>query len=386
MNMPSEKVSEGKLADAAAEAKRVRQEVKAAAAAIYDLQQQYLVASKDMNHVEDSIELALTLVEMRKHVRTCMPLLRALYNTQLGFKCDRPNDKNRTPYDDHELGEAAIVALLRGVRWTGNMFNIIAGGCYITKEGFQYKLGTLDGLENFRYGFGVPMLKAGGALVKTFATWTFKGKPDKVETEFAVRVNSGSGEDMALGKAKRKLYAYVWDMLTGFALPDGDVDDAAALTASRTDAVAERLGIEAPKERPVDVAADIAAATKDKEPVPAAGFKPIPEAEAKRETAPLTADIEERCATCGAVECICEEAGPVKPIPPDPQFTLPPPNGDTLLKFLHDMTNLGANPWDWLKIHNINDVPELAAVKNKRRSDLATAAAARVQDLSQKKR
>ena len=169
----------------------------------------------------------------------------ALQNTALGFRTDKPGG-----YDEATVREALIEATLRGVYPVGNEFNIIAGRCYVTKEGFTRLLREYPGLSNLRLDLGIPQLRDGGAIVRCKATWTLDGQPDELECEIPIRVNQGMGADAILGKAERKLRARVWNRLTGsvMATPDADPDDApmlpgAAAPAKGIAAVKDRLGI-----------------------------------------------------------------------------------------------------------------------------------------------
>lgn len=143
--------------------------------------------------------------------------IESLAGTKLGFKTDKK-------YSRQEIREAVIEALCRGAFWVGNEFNIIAGSCYLTKEYFERKLRELDGLTELRIVEGVPhMLGDKGALVEMHATWKWQGQPDEMhcvkdgnsDTRIVVKVNSGMGADAILGKAKRKLYARIWNRVTG---------------------------------------------------------------------------------------------------------------------------------------------------------------------------
>ncbi len=62
-----------------------------------------------------------------------------LSNSPLGFRTDRGpgSASTKEAYSDAQIKDALIQAMLRGVRPIGNEFNIIAGQCYITKEGFR---------------------------------------------------------------------------------------------------------------------------------------------------------------------------------------------------------------------------------------------------------
>ena len=69
-----------------------------------------------------------------------------LVNTKAGFLTDRkPTRKNPNPvpYTLDVVRSCVIEALTKGVLATGNHFNIIAGSCYITREGYAYLLKKL---------------------------------------------------------------------------------------------------------------------------------------------------------------------------------------------------------------------------------------------------
>jgi len=123
--------------------------------------------------------------------------------------------------------ECLIEATIRGVRPVNNEFNIIAGRCYLTKNGVAHLLREFPGLTDLRPRFGVPkMVGEKGALVAASAAWKLNGKPDSIEErEYPIRVNAGMGADAVLGKATRKLYAAIYAQLTGSEQMEGEVDD-----------------------------------------------------------------------------------------------------------------------------------------------------------------
>ena len=79
-------------------------------------------------------------------------------NTETGFLTDRGHAraKDKTPYDDDTLCNAAVEALLHGVNWDGNEFNIIAGRCYLTQNGYRRKVKETPGLADLRLSWGAP--------------------------------------------------------------------------------------------------------------------------------------------------------------------------------------------------------------------------------------
>lgn len=163
-----------------------------------------------------------------------MTVLRSLMNTQIGFKTDMPSKKDpqSRPYGDDVLRDCAIEAMLKGVLWIGNQFNILAGRCYLTQEGYTYKLENMDGLSSFAFHPGVPRaIKDAGAVVRCNVSWTYKGvkgqlidETGKPGVDFAIKTDSTV--DQILGKAKRKAYKLAHDTLVGVKNPHDDDDDA----------------------------------------------------------------------------------------------------------------------------------------------------------------
>lgn len=188
--------------------------------------------------VAGKFERALSMSALIKHIRAeltdavmaenIMPLM----NTRLGFRTDRdPNQIDKktgrpyVPYPIDVARECLIVAVLLGVCPIGNEFNIIAGNCYITKEGFSRLLKELPGLTDLKPCLGVPRNASGGAIVDASATWKVDGKSDSIERQIPVKVNDFMGIDGVLGKATRKLYCAIYNQITGSELSDGDVGD-----------------------------------------------------------------------------------------------------------------------------------------------------------------
>ena len=172
------------------------------------------------NPFENAIVVANAMVEIRQSLTPeLMAPIMALQNTKIGFKCD----KN---YDAETVKNALIEATLRGVRPVGNEFNIIAGQCYITKEGFGRLLREIPGLK-FSITPDVPKMKSEREAEATVTIeWRYNGESEKRQMTFAIRVNSGMGADAIIGKATRKARAWLYNYLTDMELGDGDADDA----------------------------------------------------------------------------------------------------------------------------------------------------------------
>lgn len=176
--------------------------------------------------MENSLQVATAMNDLTNAITPEMMVqFMQLQNTALGFKTDRDVKSGKSPYAEAVVKECVIEATLRGVQVVGNQFNILAGRCYITKEGFEYKLKKLDGLAAFKPNIGIPRMVNGGAVVTCTGTWLFKNKPDSLSCDIAIRVNEGMGSDAVVGKAQRKFYKRVFEQITGTSIPDGEVGD-----------------------------------------------------------------------------------------------------------------------------------------------------------------
>lgn len=153
-----------------------------------------------------------------------MKPIMALQGNRLGFKTDRDNEP--TNYPEAVVKHCLIEAVLTGVEPFGNQFNIIAGNCYITKEGFGHLLANMKGLD-YEIIPGLPRIngeKTGAAIVMKI-TWTINGKTETRDLELAIRMNQRMGVDAIIGKATRKARKWLHDRLTGVEIADGDVTD-----------------------------------------------------------------------------------------------------------------------------------------------------------------
>lgn len=159
---------------------------------------------------------------------------RQLMNTPLGFRTDRQNGKGE-PYADAVIKDCLIQALLRGLRPTGNEFNIIAGNMYITKEGYRRLLKELDGLTNLQIDIGTPKTHGEGAIVPCKATWLMHGQPQEMDCtgDFAIAVK-GTGADLIHGKAESKMLRRVFMRIVGSDLATPDEDESLTVEAVKS--------------------------------------------------------------------------------------------------------------------------------------------------------
>jgi len=169
-----------------------------------------------------------------------------LQGTPLGFVTDRdnPKDGGRKGYDWETVRDCMIEGMIKGLRPVNNEINIIAGRAYAAKNGVSRLVSALEGVTDLRVKFAVPSRKDDEARVQVIATWNYEGTPMKLSHVFekngddtfdgriSVRVNKGMGNDAILGKAKRKLFYEIHEMINGtkftgggFAVDQGESDE-----------------------------------------------------------------------------------------------------------------------------------------------------------------
>ena len=185
-----------------------------------------IVALREQPPLMQAISLALGMSKMRNLLTddVCTKFFMPLQGSPLGFVTDKDTSGG---YRVDVVREVVTEALLRGFRPIGNEFNIIAGRFYGAKNGFERIVHEYPGVTDVQIDLGVPQLQGDkGALVPCFARWFFRGeqqeircstpeKPGDIDTRIPVKVNGGMGSDAILGKATRKLYARIYQRLTG---------------------------------------------------------------------------------------------------------------------------------------------------------------------------
>lgn len=181
-----------------------------------------------------AVTLARGIQEMRELVAMVWPSVRHLMGNKLGFKTDR--DRESSPYPDSVIVDCLTEALLRDVRWVGNELNIISGGLYVTREGYERKVTEIPALTNLKLYPGIPGPHAGGAIVPFVATWNVDGVQRRMERQIPVKLNKGMGDDGALGKAERKMLASIFKRETGS--PQEEEDVTAELPPAASKAIA----------------------------------------------------------------------------------------------------------------------------------------------------
>ncbi len=157
-----------------------------------------------------------------------MKRIMKLQGSRLGFQTDKDDDGG---YPETVVRECLIEGLLRGTFPFRNEFNIIAGACYITQEGYRRLVSEIPGLTDLEEASGVPGPHNGQTCVRYAVRWRYNGVPGqltdgdgKAGRVFPVRVNKSMGVDAVIGKARRKALKAVYEQVLGseHSLPDGD--------------------------------------------------------------------------------------------------------------------------------------------------------------------
>jgi len=152
-----------------------------------------------------------------------MKPIMAMMGYKLGFKTDRDNKPANDRYSEEVVKRCLIEAVMMGVQPYGNQFNIIAGNCYITKEGFGYALNTWPGLT---YTI-IPEVKQVSAdkssvLISCKIEWTLNGVTKEKDVPFALKMDTYTTLDAAIGKSTRKARAWLHNVVSGMELPSAD--------------------------------------------------------------------------------------------------------------------------------------------------------------------
>lgn len=178
----------------------------------------------------EGFERAYLIAEATSKLKTALtpeymrPIME-LQGNRLGFKTDKDSEGG---YGESVVKNCLIEAVLTGVQPFGNQFNIIAGNCYITKEGFGYLLVNFPGLE-YEIIPSLPRISTTNerqsAAVVMKITWIIGGKTNTREIDFAIRMNKMMGTDAVIGKATRKARAWLFWTISGIEVGEGDATE-----------------------------------------------------------------------------------------------------------------------------------------------------------------
>jgi len=271
-----------------------------------------------------------------------------LKDKSFGFRTDEDARvaKGKSPYNVHQIRNVMIDAIMRGLRPTNNELNVIAGNCYMAKNGAKRLVREFPGLTDLVLHPGTPKMMQGGAVVEMTADFKLNGKPMRLERKgaeaFAIRLIGDQGADAALGKADRKMHAYILETLTGTEHSSADMDEIdgeakvvlpapgeaanghtkelppAPQTVSRTEQLKDAMRTQETKrgsanptnQKPAATAAPAQTKEKPKEqPKPAPAPEPAPAADKPNdfEPAPPPANDEELMKKAKATLALCRE-------------------------------------------------------------------------------
>lgn len=183
--------------------------------------------------IVSSLQVAETIADLRTLFDT--PAIKSrivsLQDTPLGFRTDsdpkvwnKKKNAYNEPYKWEVVRDCVIEATLRGLQLVGNHFNIMAGRCYVTKEGFEFLIKRVPGLTRFAPTLGIPQTKTNGCIIECTAKWSLNGVDDSCSASIPVKMDDYSGVDQLLGKATRKFLKRCYEQMTGVSVPEGEDD------------------------------------------------------------------------------------------------------------------------------------------------------------------
>lgn len=165
-----------------------------------------------------------------------------LVDTKAGFLTDRrPTRKNPTPqpYTLNEVRSCVIEALTKGVLATGNHFNIIAGSCYITREGYAYLLKKLG--CKFIIEVGEPVTAANSQKYAVKINAEYRGERIGYTANFTLSKGAYTTDEQNAGKAWARAVKSLYTYVTGIDMGDAsELDEKPAVV----DTVAEDVTVQ----------------------------------------------------------------------------------------------------------------------------------------------
>ena len=198
--------------------------------------------AKGQSSLVKAVATSKVIQVLDKAITPLMPHVMGLMNQPSGFLTDRPNFKDKSLYKESEVRPIVIQALMKGLDWHGNKFNIISKRLYITREGYYDLCLSLEGLSSPRaYALGVTIHREEDwAEVIMKAEYFFRGRPVGWERPYRVKCNKGMDADGVIGKGKRRVFRDIYEEVSG--MSDGDdLDDYQGDPAARRLTNAERL-------------------------------------------------------------------------------------------------------------------------------------------------
>jgi hypothetical protein len=180
-----------------------------------------------------AVKLARGVAMLRQSLEPHVKSLRQIEGSKLGYLVDDGN------YSDTVVCNALSEGMIRGAKPVMNEINIIAGGCYLTKEFFFRRLSEFDGLTNLSVDIGLPHVMRepgwaksedgkknfpvqGSAVVAISVSWVLGGVPgrmdctktDTQDTRIPIRLHNKYSIDQVIGLAESKILRRVYKRIT----------------------------------------------------------------------------------------------------------------------------------------------------------------------------
>jgi hypothetical protein len=195
-----------------------------------------LVLSSNVNSIENSLVVANAIGYLRESLTPeIMAPIMSLQGSKLGFKTDRDLVKDRNTgkyikgpgYPIEVVKDCFIEMSLIGLLPTGNMWNIIAGNPYITKEGGTFLLKNM--VHGLKFSISYEDVKQSSdkltANVTAIIKWEINGEKRQETVPFPIKSDPFTTFDSLIGKADRKAKVWLYNQVSGLDISDGDVED-----------------------------------------------------------------------------------------------------------------------------------------------------------------
>ena len=187
-----------------------------------------ITQSKEMGAFERALKKSeiIAMISDALDASGQMGAVMKMQGKQFGFRTDSQVPEG---YPQETVKNCLIEATLRGVEPTGNMFNILGGNCYITKEGCKHILNRMGIPYKIQSALS-KMLDNNICVVPMNLIWFDKtGKENKkyLEIPVTLKKNKEGGivtkEEARKGMAERDALAWLIEDLTGTPMPIGEV-------------------------------------------------------------------------------------------------------------------------------------------------------------------
>ena len=195
-----------------------------------------LVLASNVNSIENSLVVANAIGYLRESLTPeIMAPIMSLQGSKLGFKSDRDLVKNSNTgkyekgpgYPLDIVKDCFIEMSLIGLLPTGNMWNIIAGNAYITKEGGTYLLKNM--VHGLKYSISYTEVNQSDdkltANVTAVIKWELNGEKRQESVPFPIKSDRFTTFDSLIGKADRKAKVWLYNQVSGLDISDGDIED-----------------------------------------------------------------------------------------------------------------------------------------------------------------